>query len=141
MSILTMSILAVIFAIFLVICILIDDYNEGWKIVTGVIGGAGLFFLGIFGFGVHGTETGMTMIVNEIKADTIMKSNTTVYVEFEKGSYKREYIRTYEDDINDSTKFYKVTYFNLYGYENETFISASEKYAEVEKGKEVEVLD
>ena len=77
------------------------------------------------------------MYVEKIKPDTVLKSNTKAYAEIDDTvlifSVKKDY-----DLLNDSITFYKVTYYNYYGCNKKTIYSFSDKFKNVEIGKEIE---
>ena len=137
MSLLTLGILAVLCIILIIIGgYVINDYEltGGAFLFVGIIGA---IFIVIGGFGFHAIYNYNTMYVEKIKPDTVLKSNTKAYAEIDDTvlifSVKKDY-----DLLNDSITFYKVTYYNYYGCNKKTIYSFSDKFKNVEIGKEIE---
>lgn len=117
MSLLTLTIIAIICVIFLIVGILTKSFYDGIKNTCLIIGVVGLIVLGLFGFGFYATKSEDTMMVEKLSVDTVIKSNTTVYVEILNEETLEFTTKKSYDEINDSTVFYKVSYYNHYGIE------------------------
>jgi len=144
MGIITMIILAVIAIIILVIGILAK--KELASAPLCIIGGLGLLVLGIGGFGAHASTSKNTMIVTEIRPDTLIKTNKQVVVEFENTNLYYDKIEDYMN-INDSTVFYEVEYFNYYGIDLDynsdyrNYITYDKKFANIKFGEKIEAIE
>jgi len=123
MSILTISILAVIALIILGIAIYLNitDGSDDWMVVCYVVSLLSLFLIGFIGFGIHATGNYEKMYVEKIKCDTVAKTKNKLYVEIDGETITYSSKEDY-DYINDSTTFCKVSYYNYYGTCKETKI-------------------
>lgn len=130
MSILTMSIIAVILVIMLVIAILIS--NEGWKTTLFMISITGLIFLCFVGFGLHATSGNEYVVVEKMYPTDVEKSKIKVYVEIDGTTLTYTDKESY-DIINDSTVFYKETYYNYYGFKNGNEYKIKTEFKEFDK--------
>jgi hypothetical protein len=143
MSLLTMSIISVLLVIILIIGIILkDNYkNEVLKPLMIFLSAICLMIIGMVGFGFHACETHEKVIVEKMIPDTIIKSQYKVYVEFKDTSLIYKDKRDY-DEINDSTVFYKVRYFNMYDSEltNDEKITKDKRYGECEFNKKFKNL-
>jgi hypothetical protein len=130
--ILTLSIICVIFLILFVFGALIDSENMAF------LGIAGFLIVAVVGFGVICPLFGNKMKVEKIQTDTITITNKNVYVEFSNG--EEEKYDKIEDlnKINDSTSFYKISYYNYYGFINSEKITYDEKYEKFELNKKID---
>ncbi len=80
------------------------------------IGIVSLIIIGLFGFLLYGMSSGDTLTVEQVQINTVLKSDTKVYVELENG-LTLEYVSKKDyDGIDEYTPFYKITYYNIYGY-------------------------
>ena len=141
MSILTMSILAVIALIILGIAIYINitDDDNGWMFVCYIISIISLFLILIVGFGVHASEGYEKMYVEKIKCDTVVKTKNKVYVEFQEKTITYTSKKDY-DYINDSTTFCKVSYYNYYGnYVSFNIMLLRDCWKNIEFNKKIDV--
>jgi hypothetical protein len=120
MSLITMSIFGVFFLIILVLGILIS--NTSWKIGLCFIGGIGCFLIGVVGFAVHASQDDEKVMITQIEQTKITKSDIKVYVEFGERTITFETHKDYEE-INDSTIFYEIIYYDYYGNENRRLIT------------------
>jgi len=139
MSLLTLGILGVLCVIIIVIGgYLIDNYENlgGAFLIVGILGA---LFIGIGGFGAHATTNYNTMYVEKMKPDTVLKSNTKAYVEIDNMTLTFTEKKKY-DLLNDSITIYKVIYYNYYGYDVKIIYSISDKFKNIETGKELETI-
>lgn len=104
-----------------------------------VFGISSFIFIGIVGFGIHATKDYETMVVEQIKPDTVLKSKTTVYIEIDNGNNLIFKDKVDFDEINDSTTFYKIRYYNYYGYEIAVEYSKDKKFKNIEYGKRIKI--
>ncbi|NPV12852.1 MAG: hypothetical protein HPY57_13860 [Ignavibacteria bacterium] len=137
MSLLTLGILAVVAIIITIFGFIFKD--EGWKILFLILGFVGLVIVGAFGFGYHASSNCDTMVVEQLKPDTVLKSRTTVYVEIDgQRLYFTEKVDF--DEIDNDAIFYKVIYYNYYGFETYTIYSRNKIFKNIECGKLVEPI-
>ena len=120
MSLLTLAILGIVaLSAFVTGLVIKSEYNKnGLKDTLLIVSGLSLVIILVGGFGAHAVNNYEYMIVKEIKADTILKTKATIFVEFYIDDYVQKYVSEKIIDyttITDSTKFYLVEYYNYYG--------------------------
>jgi len=143
MSILTMSIIGVILLIILFFGIILNDsFYKNTKGSCLIISIVGLLILGIGGFGIYASQSKDKMIVEKVPVDTILKSKIKVYVELKDVSETFEFIDKKEfDEINDSTCFYRVTYYNKYNIDIKEIYSYNKIFMPFENKGKVESVE
>ena len=112
MTILTLSIISIILAITIILCIAFWDDSSLVFCLT-IISIFGLIIIGIAGFGVHCGDGTEHIKIEKTNKFFVVKSKISTYVEFDTTTIKFTSKKDY-DLINDSTFFYKITYFNYY---------------------------
>lgn len=130
MSLLTMIIISISLLICLVVGIFIEDYDD-LKGLLIIIGFVGLLLFGVGGFGVYATSSKHSMMYEEMYPDKILKSDIKLYVELGEITLTFSSKKDYET-INDSTIFYKVTYYNHYNYDNGVEYLSDQEFKELD---------
>jgi hypothetical protein len=116
MGILGLSIIAASFLLMLVIGIMLSNKHDILKGIFCIFGVAGLFMVGVIGFGIAATESVKRTDVIKVECDTVIKTDDKAYVEIDGLTLTYTDKKSY-DRVNDSTIFYKVVSYNLYNVE------------------------
>lgn len=142
MSLLTMGIISTIFVLMLLALFL--KLPEVLKNIFMFIGAIGFIFIVCLGFGIYATINTKNIMIEEVKKDTVIRYNKTLYVELVNGHTLQYDSKLAFDLIDNSTKFYIVKHYNYYNSEKSSegyyITNNCDELKEIEINKKIEPI-